>query len=584
MNLAYLSRNRSLVVGRLDRLALVLIGIPILCFSLLLYTYIVDVPWMDDIDAFLSFIVGYIDAPTAERKLYWLLSPNNEHRILTGKLLTLLCYKLLGAVNFRWLIFAAFAFLLLLLGIFYRVFRSTGLPLLAFVPIPFLLLQPQYYLTTTWAITSLQHQVVVAMVIAVVYLLADEGRNRFGIGLFLQVLTSFSMSNGLFGWVAGAVVLVMQRQWIRLGIWLGVGVGAILYYFHDFPNTQGNDSSISFFLEHPHLIFLGFFTFNGGLFDFLPESSILVRSMLPTLAGLILIPSMLWLLWQMAEPILRKPIKASANSDRAMTALWKRRYFLTGSYAFLMVNALVVAFLRPRFGYAVMLISNYMIYPALLVVLLYLTVLSEQYKNARALEKWVRAGLVVGFVVWGAWYVFRLPKIAFRKEQLLTSAFNQKYNETGLGPSWGHPFVTLARRSLDQAVRRGLYHYPTDAYYSPYEQTLLTKARAMPPDTSLNLHRSGGGYSYLIETDYGVLPKPIGQSAVVVQSDQRTYLFPSSVHFSPANFYLNRPIQTVFAEVIIPMLPPGTYRLGILTTSDEAANPIRFSPQTITIP
>ncbi|MBN8823644.1 MULTISPECIES: hypothetical protein [unclassified Spirosoma] len=584
MNVAYLSRNRSLVVGRFDRLAWVLIGIPIVCFSLLLFAYIVDVPWMDDIDAFLSFIVGYIDAPTVERKIYWLLSPNNEHRILTGKLLTLLCYNLTGAVNFRWLIFAAFAFLLVLLAIFYRVFRLTGLPILAFVPIPFLLLQPQYYLTTTWAITSLQHQVVVAMVIAVIYLLADGSRSRFGIGLILQVLTSFSMSNGLFGWVAGAVVLVMQRQWVRLGIWLAVGGGAIVYYFHDFPNTQGNDSSVSFFLEHPHLIFLGFFTFNGGLFDFLPETSILVRSILPTLAGLILIPAMLWLLWQMAEPILRRPVRASANLDRATAALWKRRYFLTGCYAFLMVNAVVVAFLRPRFGYAVMLISNYMIYPALLVVLLYLNVLSEQYKNSRVLETWVRAGLVVGFVVWGAWYVFRLPKIAFRKEQLLTSAFNQKYNETGLGPSWGHPFVSLARRSLDQAVQRGLYQYPTDAYYSAYEQILLTKGRSMKPDTSLTLHRSGGGYSYLVETDYGVLPKPVGQSAVVVQSDQRTYLFASSVHFSPANFYLNRPIQTVFAEVIIPMLPPGTYRLGILTTSDEATTPIRFSPQTITIP
>ncbi|GAB4037413.1 hypothetical protein [Spirosoma gilvum] len=584
MNLTYLSGHRSLVSARFDRLAWVLVGIPIIGFSLLLFAYIVDVPWMDDIDAFLSFMIGYLDAPTVGKKFYWLLSPNNEHRILTGKLLTLLCYNLTGAVNFRWLIFAAFAFLLGLLAIFYRAFRSTGLPILAFVPVPFLLLQPQYYLTTTWAITSLQHQVVVAMVVAVLYLLADGSQGRFSIGLVLQVLTSFSMSNGLFGWVAGAVVLVMQRQWIRLGIWLAVGIGAIFYYFHDFPNAQGNDSSISFFLEHPHLIFLGFFTFNGGLFDFLPESNILLRSILPTLAGLILIPSMLWLLWQMNEPILRRPIKSSIGMDRATAALWKRRYFLTGCYAFLMVNAVIIAFLRPRFGYAVMLISNYMIYPALLVVLLYLNVLSEQYKNSRVLEKWVRIGLVTGILVWGAWYAFRLPKIAFRKEQLLTSAFNQKHNETGLGPSWGHPFVKLARRSLDQALQRDLYHYPTDAYYSPYEQTLLTNGRTITPDSSLTLRISGGGYSYLVETDYGALPKPVGQSAVIVQSDRRTYLFPSSVHFSPANFYLNRPIRTVFAEVIIPMLPPGTYRLGILTPSDESTNPIRFSPQTITVP
>ena len=584
MNLAYISGNQSVVSSRLKILARVLVGIPILCFSLLLFAYMVDVPWMDDIDAFLSFIIGYIDAKTVSEKFHWLLSPNNEHRILTGKLITLVLYKLTGTVNFRWLIFAAFAFLVGLLGIFYRVFRSTNLPLLAFVPVPFLLLQPQYYLTTTWAITSLQHQVVVAMVVAVLYLLANGDRNRFVGGLGLQILTSFSMSNGLFGWVAGAVILAMQRQWVRLGVWLAVGVAAILFYFHDFQNAQGNESSVTFFLEHPHLIFLGFFTFTGGLFDFFPETSIVLRSILPTLAGLVLIPTMLWLLWSMNESLFRGRLKNSIVSSQDTTALWKRRYFFTGCYAFLMVNAVIVAFLRPRFGYAVMLISNYMIYPALLVVLLYLNVLSEQYKNLRIIDRWVRLGLVTGLIVWGLWYVIRLPKIAYRKQQLLTYAFNQKHNETGLGPNWGSPFVDLARRSIHEALRRGIYQYPEAAYYIPYQQPLLGSARAMPPDTSLTLHVSGGVYSYQAETGYDELPQPVHQSAVIVQSTKRTYLFPSPIAFSPANFYLNRPVKTIQAELIIPMIAPGQYRVGVLAPTDTRENPIRFSQQTITVP
>lgn len=105
--------------------------------------YVVDVPWIDDIDAFLSFIIGYLDTPTTAQKFDWLTRPNNEHRILTGKLITLLMYKLTGVVSYRWLVFAAFAFLLGLLAVFYRVFRPTTLPLLAFVPVIFLVLQPQ---------------------------------------------------------------------------------------------------------------------------------------------------------------------------------------------------------------------------------------------------------------------------------------------------------------------------------------------------------------------------------------------------------------------------------------------------------
>lgn len=579
----YLSRKQALASGRFRVLAFVLVAIPILCFGLLLSVYVVDVPWMDDIDAFLSFILGYTDAHTIREKFDWLIRPNNEHRILTGKLITLILYKLTGTVNFRWLIFAAFAFLLGLLAIFYRVFRSTNLPLLAFVPVPFLLLQPQYYLTTTWAITSLQHQVVVAMIVATLYLLAEGGRNRFVGGLGLQVVTSLSMSNGLFGWVAGAVVLAMQRHWLRLGIWLAVGVATILFYFHDFQNAQGNDSSVAFFLAHPHLIFLGFFTFTGGLFDFFPNADIVRRSVLPTLAGLVLIPAMLWLLWRMNESLLHGGLNASALPNRETAALQKRRYFFTGCYTFLMVNAVIVAFLRPRFGYAVMLISNYMIYPALLVALLYLNVLSEQVRNRRAVYRWVRFGLVISLVVWGMWYVLRLPKIAFRKQQLLTNAFNQKYNETGLGPSWGSPFVALAGRSMTESVRRGIYRYP-DAYYTPYEQTLRSVSHTLPTNVDLTLHETGGGYSYSAKTGYDALPQPVRQATVVVRSAQRTYLFPSSVDYSPGNFYLNRPVKTIQAEIIVPMLAPGQYQVGVLTPTDSPGNSIQFSRQTITVP
>ncbi len=583
MNVASIAPNQSLILGRLMKFGLVLTAIPILCFSLLLFAYVVDVPWMDDIDAFLSFILGYTDARTAGEKLDWLLRPNNEHRILTGKLITLGFYNLTGTVNFRWLIWAAYAFLLGLLVIFYRVFRTTSLPLLAFVPVPFLLLQPQYYLTTTWAITSLQHQVVVAMVMTTLYLLAGGNPNRFVGGLALQVLASLSMSNGLFGWVAGAVVLALQRNWLRLAVWLGLGIITILFYFHDFQNAQGNDSSVSFFLKYPYLVFLGFFTFTGGLFDFFPNTGSIWRYALPTLAGLVLIPTMLYWLWRMNEPLLRRRPTVNTPQNRETTLLQQRRYFLTGCYAFLMVNAVIVAFLRPRFGYAVMLISNYMIYAALLVVLLYLNGLSEQYRNGRTINRWLRFGLATSLIVWIISYGLRLPKIAYRREQLLTNAFNQKHNALGLGPSWGSPFVKLARHSLGESIRRGIYQYP-DAYYTPYESALLGAAHTLVPDPALNLRVVGGGYSYQAETGYNALPQPVRQSAVVVQSDRQTYLFPSSVPFSWTNFYLNRSVRTVQAEVVMPMLIPGQYRLGILTPADNGKNAIQFSKQTISVP
>lgn len=574
--------SQLLQSDRLRMLASVLIGIPILCFCVMLAVYVVNVPWIDDIDAFLSFIIGYIDAPTLGEKLDWLIRPNNEHRILMGKLITLALYKLTGIVSYRWLIFAAFIFLLGLLGLFYRVFRSMNLPLLAFVPVSFLLLQPQYYLTSMWAITAMQHQVVVMLSFSTMYLLASGDRSRFGAALGVQILTSLSMSNGLFGWIAGAVVLALQRQWIRLIIWLVLGIATIVFYFHDFPNGQGNESSVSYFLNYPYLVFFGFFTFTGGLFDFVSKADILWRSVLPTLAGFVIILTLLGLLWRMNEPLLGRRIGSYETTNRATKALWKRRYFFTGCYTFLMINAVIVAFLRPRFGYEVMLISNYMIYPAVLVILLYLNVLSERRTEpVSTLNQWVFISLLVSLVVWGNWYLVNLPKMAYRKHQLLTYAFNQKHNKTGLGPSWGSPFLDLAQRTMNETIRRGIYQYP-EAYYTPYESQLVSLPQ-QKADPGLKLHVLGGGYSYIAETDYNALPQPITEAAVVIQSAQRTYLFPSELPYTFTNYYLNRPIRTIQAELINPTIAPGRYRVGILVPS-SGENPIQFSDQIVTVP
>ena len=569
------SSTNSTLLNRLRRLAPVLIAVPIISYVILVLTYAVNVPWVDDMDAFLSFILGYSDATTLTEKLDWLLRPNNEHRILTAKLTTVLMRALTGEVNFRWLIFVAFGFLLGTFALFYRVFRSMNLPLLAFLPVCLVFWQPQYYLTSLWALTGLQHSVVIFLILLAIYLLSGTGRYRFMGALAVQMLASLSMSNGLFGWVAGAVVLVLAQHWKRLGLWVGIAIATIIFYFHDFQNAQGNDSSVAFFLQSPHIVVAAFFTFVGALFDFVPVNDIVRRSILPTLFGLVLVPTVLWFLWRMNWPIW------SRNQSFDMTRQ-RRRYFFTGSYAFLFINAFIVAFLRPRFGYEVMLVSNYMIYPALLTSLVYLNGLSE-LPTQQTQNRWIRAGLLLGVVVWGVSYGLHWPQVAQRRHMLLTFAYNQKHNAIGLGPNWGSAFATMVRRVMGDAVSRDLYHYP-DGYFTPYEAALSPSALAsVATDSTLDLHVRGGGYSYIVETDFNALSEPITNAAVLVQSAQRTYLFPSESGFQPSAFYLRRPVKTIRAEVINPVLAPGIYRVGVLT-SPGSAQPIRFSNRQITIP
>jgi len=565
-------------------LAPLLLTLPVVCFVLFVLIYAVNVPWLDDIDAFLGFTLAYLDAPTLAGKLHNILVPNNEHRIVSAKLITLAMYYLTGEVNFRWLILVALLFSLSAFGLFFRVFRSMRLPLLAFVPVAFLFFQPEYHLTTLWSVTGLQHPVVICLTLFALYLLsrtgqADRAYGRVAGAAALQMLATLSMSNGLMGWLGGGIMLALNRQWRGLGIWT-TGCGVTLWiYFHDFQSGTRTGESLGYFLEHPIATMSAFFTFTGGMFDLTPTASGYLRYVLPTLAGVALTILVAALVYQTVQPLL------TSRWQQADTGLRQRRLFFVGSYVFLFANAGIIAVLRLRYGYEVMVVTNYMIYPATLAALLYLNLLSE-FPNYVAQQRLLRTGLVVGVGIWAFAYGFYWPQMAYRKQMLLTNAMNQKHTGIGLGPSWGTPFADMARRVMQESVRRGIYHYPT-SYLSGVESRIWSPTGPSPQtvaasDSCLNMPIMGGGYSYLTATKPNAFPGGIGPAAVLVSSAKHTFLFPSETPYSLGNFWLNRRVTAIDAEIIISILPPGRHRVGVVTPSLPTP-PIRFGCQQITI-
>ncbi|RRB04848.1 hypothetical protein [Larkinella rosea] len=569
----------------LRRISPVLVAFPMVCFLALVLIFADNIPWMDDLQAFIEFLIEYTAADSFAEKLHWLLVPNNEHRIVFAKLTTVFFYKLTGTLNFRWLILVGFGCLLALLLVLFRIFRTLYLPLLAFLPVTFVLFQPQYRLTSFWAITALQHQVVPMLALWAIYLLANANRPtvfsvRFFGAIGLQLLVSFSNSNGLFGWVAGAAVLLVQWRlegtnflW-RLVIWIGLGVLAILFYFHDFANLQGNESSLSFLLKNPHLVFFAFFTFLGGLFDFFPTQGIVVRSILPTAAGMTLVAILFGLFKTTLLPSLwqrnRKPVDLKLNH---------RRYFFVGAYVFLLVNAVVIAVLRPRFGYDVMLISNYMIYPALFVILLYLNLLSET-RNPERRKQWMMGGIGLGALVWVVMYFYHLPPLGAQKLIRQTSVFNQKHNDLGFGAIIGSAYAKAISQWMHMSTQKGFYSYPENTFYAPYEQTLL---KPVPPaDSSFHLLVQESADEFRVITNDWPLPAGIDDACIIVKSDQHTYLFPAENLFFPVQYYLKRRMPNVSARVLKSFLYPGTYQLGLLIVPNGKAD-IRFSNQFLNV-
>lgn len=567
--------HKGQLISPLRNLAPGLVALPIGCFILFVWTYAVNVPWFDDIDAFLGFTLAYIDSATLPEKIYNIFVPNNEHRIVVAKLITLAMYYLTGEVNFRWLILIALLFILGTLALLGRVFQSMRLPLLAFLPVPFLFLQPEYYLTSLWSIPGLQHPVVICLTLASLYMLTQAGRGQFPAAVVLQVLATLSMSNGLMGWIAGGVVLALSRKWYRLGGWVAGSVVAVFLYFYNFQSAGRTGESLAYSLSHPLQALAGFFTFTGAMFDVLPAVQNNWRYGPPLLAGVVLSAVVLGLVYRMNRSVW------SSGVEKAEAPLAGRRLFFTGTYIFLYGNVAIISLLRLRYGFQVMVVSNYMIYPATMGALIYLNALSES-TTGQAQRWFMRAGLVVSVLIWAFAYGVYWPKMAFRKHMLLTGAVNQKHNDIGLGATWGTPFAHMARSVMRESVRRGVYHYP-NSYLAPVESLLHMPAKASPGDSCLPVQLNGGGVIYQARTAPDAYQNALGQAAMLLQSDQRTILYASETPFAFPHFWLNRPVTGVRAEILTIILAAGTYKIGVLTPS-EPERPIRLSCQTLTIP
>lgn len=420
------------------------------------HLHAVNVPWFDDFEALPDFLLRFLDAPTPAEKVHWLLWPNNEHRMATGKAITVLLHALTGQINFRALEAVANLSTLGLLAILFTAFWRLRVPLVFFLPVPFLLFQPQYHLLSFWAITGIQHQPVLLFAFLALFLVAEGSRATLVLGMLSGLVATFTMSNGMLVWPAGAIVLGVQGRWRGLGMWLGVAVLGIGGYFYGFP-SRANANSFAQFLRTPYLSVVGFFTFWGAAFDFFPNAPIVPRSVLPTVAGVGLAGWMGWWVWN-------RGVKGSAIGKR----FWPKhpggphnrvRYFLLGGLLFLLANATIVAMLRPHFGYFVMLVSNYKLYPTLALILAYLMLLEAKPALATRRFGWLLAGSAA---FWAGSYLAYTPDVSLRRRYLLASVYNQVNSGIGLGATRGDVGETYIEGVFRKLLDRSLYEWPDE--------------------------------------------------------------------------------------------------------------------------
>lgn len=129
----------------------VLAAAPVLSYFWLLARYGVNIPFWDDFDALLGFLSrSPLHAGDFCRQ-------HNEHRILWTRLVAWLCHGATGSLDLRLLMWIGNATLVGIVLVLARIWRSRQLPAIHFLPIVFVLFQPQSWENMTWAMASLQN-------------------------------------------------------------------------------------------------------------------------------------------------------------------------------------------------------------------------------------------------------------------------------------------------------------------------------------------------------------------------------------------------------------------------------------------
>src|SRR6476646_2868036 len=79
-------------------------GLPFAVYLGLVWRSAVDVPFADDFDVFVKFLVLYQDLDSPLDRVELVFSLHNEHRLVLSRLAALVQYQLHGVLDFRELI------------------------------------------------------------------------------------------------------------------------------------------------------------------------------------------------------------------------------------------------------------------------------------------------------------------------------------------------------------------------------------------------------------------------------------------------------------------------------------------------
>ena len=422
--------------------------IPLAIFIYCLIAYTINLPWLDDFEVGPYTLQQWLKTTDIEKKMNLIWVPNNEHRVITLKLLVLFNYYVFGQFNIQWMIWQSHLYLIPLLYFIFKVLPEEN-RWLSFAIINLIYLSFQYTLASYWMIAAVQHNAVIGFGLISMYLLSKN--KYFWVSIFFTFLACLSNSDGLFFIPIGTLILLLQFNLKKTITWLILLTSLIYILFQNYPSWNYHTNAIQFFFENPSKSFFGFFYFLGGYADFFKNNSIPIRLYTTGIFGLFLVSFWGKLLFDFSKGSTQIKIKSWKNG----TLLNSNVLFILSGLLFCLTNALAISILRSEFGGYAYLIGNYRIYSVLAIAF---TILMY-FQQIHSYKKMIFISFMA-LIFWGFSFYTYLPEIINRKNFLIQSYLDFKSNKDGLGFSAKQIEKYKITEILNEFEKKGIYHPP----------------------------------------------------------------------------------------------------------------------------
>lgn len=465
--------------------------------------YAVDVPYIDDYDALLQYILTYRNADMWG-KFKSLFLPHNEHIIVMTRLAAWVSYALTGHISIRGMILTGNALLVLQLGLLYRLFQPClRFSVLYFLLVVLVFINPQYSPTSFWAMAVWTNTWVFIPITLCIFALVNPKHLMWAIPP--AIWAHFSNGSGLMIWPVGIFIFWMSGRPLRhYLIWTAVGGLSCLSYFYLMSQQPAAGTFIISNLGMFPLNCLAFIGAYAALLGGLPGQAMAV------VLGSTVLGVTLWLL---------KTYKKTREGTDLM---------LISIMLFILLAAVSVALFRAEKGISIIIGGRYRHYSSLAVavfVLMGFRLFTFRVSRWLAVAPWAVILLITGLSY------FRDIGLRLTTEwRTVADYYNFLHNQADVYTTDGTP--RFGKATLE-AHRSGVYVVPLR--YDLAAQ--LKKATRLPFKSTLQIERTEekkvdaivcGNYWLLKEPQLQFPDSPKDAFYAVLSRGSRRYIFPTS--------------------------------------------------------